>query len=80
MSIRTTIYSLFYVQYKQFMQVKILSTRIVIMGNLLNFSIIRLHIISVLEKGVTVSYSKYFTMNIIKQIELHSAHSIKSSF
>ena len=38
------------------MQVKILSTRTVIMGNLVNFSITRSSIIFVLEKGVTVSY------------------------
>ena len=34
------------------------------MGNLVNFSITRLHIISVLEKGVTVSYLKYFIIII----------------
>ena len=64
MSKITTIFCLFYVLYRQIMQVKMLSTETVIMGNLVNFSIIILHIISVLEKGVTISYLKYFTINI----------------
>ena len=64
MSTRTTIFCLSYVLYRQIMQVKIINTRTVIMGNLVNFSITRLHIISVLEKGVTVSYLKYFTIII----------------
>ena len=67
MSTRTTIFCLSYVLYRQIMQVKILSTRTLIMGNLVNFSITRLHLIYVLEKGVTVSYLKYFTI-IINQI------------
>ena len=67
MSTRTTIFCLFYVLYKQIMQVKILNTGTVIMGNLVNFSITRLHIIYVLKKGVTNSYLKYFTI-IINQI------------
>ena len=46
------------------MQVKILNTGTVIMDNLVNFSITRLHIISVLEKGVTISHLQYFTINI----------------
>ena len=64
MSTRTTIFYLFYVLYRQIMKVKILNTGTVIMGNLVNFSITRLHIIYVLEKGVTVSYLKYFTIII----------------
>ena len=64
MSTRTTIFCLFYVLYRQIMQIKILSTRTVIMGNLVNFSITRLHIIFVLEKGVTISCLKYFTIII----------------
>ena len=46
------------------MQVKILNTGTVIMDNLVNFSTTRLHKIYVLKKGVTISYSKYFTLNI----------------
>ena len=64
MSTRTTIFCLFYVLYRQIMQVKILNIGTVIMGNLVNFSITRLHIISIFEKGATVSYLKYFTIII----------------
>ena len=67
MSTRTRIFCLFYVLYRQIMQVKILNTGTVIMGNLVNFSITRLHIISVLIKRVTISYLNYFTI-IINQI------------